>query len=150
YMAHTMRRKRSPEYARWRTASLRRSLVTQAPGAAEPMRTGVLDRRRAGVLLHLGSLEAGLGRSGRAFIDWLAGAGFTVWQMLPFGPTGPDGSPYWVRSDFAGNPSFIDSQELPDPGGFDSFANAARSWLEDFALFQVLSDRHAGAPWWEW
>jgi len=116
------------------------------------MRTGVLDRRRAGVLLHLGSLEAGLGRSGRAFIDWLASAGFTVWQMLPFGPTGPDGSPYWVRSDFAGNPSFIDPHELPDPGhgAFDDFANSARAWLEDFALFQVLSDRHAGAPWWDW
>jgi 4-alpha-glucanotransferase len=116
------------------------------------MRTGVLDRRRAGVLLHLGSLEAGLGRSGRAFIDWLASAGFTVWQMLPFGPTGPDGSPYWVRSDFAGNPAFIDPTELPDPGGgaFDDFANASHAWLEDFALFQVLSDRHAGAPWWDW
>jgi 4-alpha-glucanotransferase len=113
------------------------------------MRIGFLDRRRAGVLLHLGSLEAGLGRSGREFIDWLARSGFTVWQMLPFGPTGADGSPYWVRSDFAGNPAFIDAQELPDRGGFDSFATAAH-WLDDFALFQVLSDRHGGAPWWDW
>ena len=63
----------------------------------------VLARRRAGVLLHVSSLEAGLGRGGRAFIDWLASAGFTVWQILPLGPTGADGSPYWVRSDSAGN-----------------------------------------------
>ena len=27
-----------------------------------------------------------LGRGGRAFIDWLAEAGFTVWQILPLGP----------------------------------------------------------------
>jgi len=76
------------------------------------MRLPVLDRRRAGVLLHLGSLDAALGRGGRAFIDWLAEAGFTVWQILPAGPTGSDGSPYWVRSDFAGNPAFLDPTEL--------------------------------------
>src|SRR6185437_11298900 len=77
------------------------------------MRLPVLDRRRAGVLLHLGSLDAALGRGGRAFIDWLADAGFSVWQILPAGPTGADGSPYWVRSDFAGNPAFLDRAELP-------------------------------------
>ncbi|HWW80280.1 MAG TPA: 4-alpha-glucanotransferase, partial [Steroidobacteraceae bacterium] len=77
-------------------------------------RLPVFDRRRAGVLLHMGSLEGGLGRSGRAFIDWLATAGFSVWQILPVGPTGSDGSPYWVRSDYAGNPAFIDSTEWPD------------------------------------
>jgi 4-alpha-glucanotransferase len=48
----------------------------------------VLARRRAGVLLHVSSLPVGLGRGGRAFIDWLASAGFTVWQILPLGPTG--------------------------------------------------------------
>ena len=57
------------------------------------MRLPVFDRRRAGVLLHLGSLDAALGRGGRAFIDWLAAAGFSVWQLLPVGPTGPDGYP---------------------------------------------------------
>ncbi len=77
------------------------------------MRLPVLDRRRAGVLLHLGSLESALGSGGRAFIDWLADAGFSVWQILPLGPPGPDGSPYWVRSDFAGNPAFLDRAELP-------------------------------------
>ena len=78
------------------------------------MRLPVFDRRRAGALLHLGSLDAALGRGGRAFIDWLADAGYSVWQILPVGPTGADGSPYWVRSDFAGRYAFVDSQELPD------------------------------------
>ena len=52
----------------------------------------VLERRRAGVLLHVSSLHAGLGRGGRDFIDWLASAGFTVWQILPLGPTGAGSS----------------------------------------------------------
>ncbi len=63
----------------------------------EPRRLAVLDRRRAGVLLHLSALGAGaLGAPARRFIDWLASAGFTVWQILPVGPPGADGSPYWV------------------------------------------------------
>ena len=116
------------------------------------MRLPVLDRRRAGVLLHLGSLEAALGRSGRAFIDWLADAGFSVWQILPVGPTGPDGSPYWVRSDFAGNPAFLDAAELPgaQPAQYAAFLDETQQWLDDYALFEVLSTAHAGAAWWTW
>ncbi len=116
------------------------------------MRLGVFDRRRAGVLLHLGSLEAPLGRGGRACIDWLADAGFSVWQTLPLGPTGSDGSPYWVRSDFAGNPTLLDSQEWPDCSGgeFESFLQGAQYWLNDYALYQALSERYSGAPWWTW
>ena len=116
------------------------------------MRLPVLDRRRAGVLLHLGSLEAPLGRNGRAFIDWLAEAGFSVWQILPAGPTGADGSPYWVRSDFAGNPAFIDPTELPSaqPAEYAAFLDQNQHWLDDYALFEVLSATHAGAAWWTW
>ena len=116
------------------------------------MRLPVLDRRRAGVLLHLSSLEAPLGRGGRAFIDWLAEAGFSVWQILPIGPTGPDGSPYWVRSDFAGNPTFLDPAELPSaqPAEYAAFLDEAGDWLGDYALFEVLSAAHAGAAWWTW
>ncbi|HEV2229595.1 MAG TPA: 4-alpha-glucanotransferase [Steroidobacteraceae bacterium] len=116
------------------------------------MRLPVLDRRRAGVLLHFGSLDAALGRGGRAFIDWLADAGFTVWQVLPAGPTGPDGSPYWVRSDFAGNPVFLDPAEMPDvvPADYAAFVDESEQWLDDYALFEVLSAAHSGAAWWTW
>jgi 4-alpha-glucanotransferase len=112
----------------------------------------VFDRRRAGVLLHLSSLDAGLGRGGRAFIDWLASAGFSVWQVLPLGPTGTAGSPYWVRSDSAGNPAFIDAAEHPDPAGaaYAAFLERSASWLDDYAVFEVLSAEHAGAAWWQW
>src|SRR5581483_3662580 len=116
------------------------------------MRLPVLDRRRAGVLLHLGSLDAALGRGGRAFIDWLAEAGFSVWQILPLGPTGADGSPYWIRSDFAGNPVFLDPAEVPSVSPADEavFRDLTQNWLDDYALFEVLSSAHAGAPWWTW
>ncbi|MGH8139140.1 MAG: 4-alpha-glucanotransferase [Steroidobacteraceae bacterium] len=116
------------------------------------MRLPVFDRRRAGVLLHLGSLEAALGRGGRAFIDWLADAGFSLWQILPVGPTGPDGSPYWVRSDFAGQYAFVDTQELPDThsADYESFLAASGPWLADYALFETLSEAHHGQPWWLW
>jgi 4-alpha-glucanotransferase len=112
----------------------------------------VLARRRAGVLLHVGSLPAGLGHGGRAFIDWLASAGFGVWQILPLGPTGADGSPYWVRSDSAGNAALIDPDE-PAPvnsSEFEAFVAASGEWLEDYAAFEVLSSIHRGTPWWYW
>ena len=111
----------------------------------------VFDRRRAGVLLHLASLEAPLGRGGRAFIDWLAAAGFSVWQFLPIGPTGADRSPYFARSDFAGNPLLLDPSEPPgDAAERSAFAAASAHWLEDYALFESISARCAGMPWWQW
>src|SRR5690242_21578189 len=97
-------------------------------------RLPVFDRRRAGVLLPMSALDAALGRGGRAFIDWLAQAGFTVWQILPVGPVGADRSPYWVRSDCAGSPDFIDQAELPDPAARPDadFLAAAAPWLKDY------------------
>jgi 4-alpha-glucanotransferase len=116
------------------------------------MRLPVFDRRRAGVLLPMSALEAALGRGGRAFIDWLAEAEFSVWQILPAGPVGGDRSPYWVRSDCAGNPEFIDPAELPDPAGpvDPEFLAASAPWLRDYALFEALTRAHGGAPFWAW
>lgn len=112
----------------------------------------MLARRRTGVLLHVSSLPAGLGRGGRAFIDWLASAGFTVWQILPLGPTGPGGSPYWVLSDAAGNAALIDAEEPAplDSSEFQAFVDSSHDWLDDFAAFEVLSSLHSGQPWWTW
>ena len=68
-----------------------------------------LDRRRAGVLLHITSLPGpgpcgSLGAQARAFIDLLAECGMSVWQMLPVGPTLGDRSPYQNSSTHAGDP----------------------------------------------
>lgn len=123
-------------------------------------RLSVLDRRRCGVLLHPTALPAtpgsqgNLGADARAFIDWLVQAGCSVWQVLPLGPVGTDGSPYWVRSDQAGNPALIDRREAPDPliwrVAYADFCASQASWLEDYVLYMALSRVHNGTPWWTW
>lgn len=76
-----------------------------------------MQRRSSGVLLHISSLMGpyGIGVFGRdtlRFIDFLKEAGFRAWQVLPF--TVPDecNSPYKSVSAFAGNPYFIDPEQL--------------------------------------
>jgi 4-alpha-glucanotransferase len=54
--------------------------------------------RASGVVLHLTSLPGAhgvgdLGAEARLFIDWLASAGQSMWQMLPVNPVGPGHSP---------------------------------------------------------
>lgn len=46
------------------------------------------------------------------FADFLKTSGVQYWQMLPFGPTSYGDSPYQSFSTFAGNPYFIDLEEL--------------------------------------
>lgn len=77
--------------------------------------------RRSGILLPISSLPSpyGIGTIGRAayhFIDFLAAAGQTLWQILPLGPTGFGDSPYQSFSTFAGNPSLIDLDNLVELG----------------------------------
>ena len=78
-----------------------------------------LSSRHAGALAHISSLpsDVGIGNLGqgtRDFVDFLAEAGFSHWQVCPVGPTGYGDSPYQSFSAFAGNPYFIDLQELAD------------------------------------
>ena len=59
--------------------------------------------RSSGILLHPTSLPEGrLGPSAYAFVDWLAAAGQSWWQVLPLGPPDEHGSPYTSTSAFAG------------------------------------------------
>jgi 4-alpha-glucanotransferase len=120
------------------------------------MSARVLDRRRAGVLLHPTCLVAesgALGAAARGLVDWLAQAGFSVWQVLPLGPPGGGGSPYWARSDFAGHIAMLDRSELPDLGrereDFEAFRAASRDWLDDYVLFETLA-QELKTPWWQW
>ena len=58
--------------------------------------------RASGVQLHPTSLPEGrLGEGAFAFVDWLAEAGQSWWQMLPLGPPDKHGSPYKAASAFA-------------------------------------------------
>ena len=85
----------------------------------------ILDRRRAGILLHITSLPGGigngdLGQEAFRFVDSLVSCGMTVWQTLPVGPTHDDGSPYQCMSAHAGDPLLINLEWL-----------VARGWLAE-------------------
>jgi 4-alpha-glucanotransferase len=93
--------------------------------------------RTSGVQLHPTSLPAGrLGRDAYAWVDWLAEAGQTWWQMLPLGPPDRYGSPYKAHSAFAAWPGL-----LAEPGAAVSkeaeldFREREAGWIEDWAAY---------------
>lgn len=135
-----------------------------------------------------------LGAAAREFADFLAAAGQTYWQVLPICPTSYGDSPYQSFSSFAGNPYFIDLDDLaadgllePDeyqgldwggdpqsvdyglmyitrypvlkkaarrlladpPREYEMFCKTS-TWLDDYALFMALKDKHGGASWFTW
>lgn len=159
--------------------------------------------RSSGILLHPTSLPGpfgigDLGPQAQRFVDFLAEAGQTLWQVLPLGPTGFGDSPYQCFSALAGNPLLISPERLAEQGwldrsalggvprfpeaqidfarvigwktallesaaqtflhsappshqaGFQSFCDLNHDWLDDFALFMVLKQRHGHAVWSQW
>lgn len=78
-------------------------------------------KRSAGILLPVSALPSRygigtLGRAAREFVDFLARAGQSWWQVLPVGPVGYGDSPYQSFSTFGGNPYYIDLEELVRQG----------------------------------
>ena len=111
--------------------------------------------RRSGVLLHATSLPGGrLGREAFAFVDWLADAGQSWWQVLPLTPPDVHGSPYASPSAFAGWAGLL---ERPDAAVTVSeeldLRERAAYWIDDWIRFagpgaladQVRFDREWGA-----
>jgi len=93
------------------------------------MKHSVYSQRSAGVLLHPTSLPGphGIGSLGKhafAYIDLLAEAHVSIWQILPLMPAGMGNSPYAARSTFAGNELLIDLDLLAEWGLLD---------MEDFS-----------------
>src|SRR5271165_5524495 len=85
--------------------------------------------RSSGILLHPTSLPGryGIGELGaesRRFVDFLAAAGQTLWQVLPLGPTGFGDSPYQCFSAWAGNPLLISLEWLVENKWLDATALA--------------------------
>lgn len=77
--------------------------------------------RASGLLLHVTSLPSpyGIGDVGPASLSWidrLAQAGQSWWQILPLGPTGFGNSPYQSVSSFAGNGLLISPDWLMEDG----------------------------------
>ena len=95
-------------------------------------------KRSSGILMPVSSLPGGygigsLGAPARRFVDFLARAGQSVWQILPVGPTGYGDSPYQSCSAFAGNPYFIDLDLLARDGLLKRKDYAFTSWGADAA-----------------
>ncbi|MFO0944086.1 MAG: 4-alpha-glucanotransferase [Pirellulales bacterium] len=77
--------------------------------------------RSSGILLHITSLpsEYGIGDLGENayhFVDFLADAGQSIWQILPLSPTIQCNSPYSSYSAFAGNTLLISPTKLLKDG----------------------------------
>ena len=97
-------------------------------------------RRSSGILLHPTSLPGGrLGEDARRFVDWLADAGQSWWQVLPLGPPDEHGSPYRAPSAFAGWTGLLADPDAPvSLEESDAFVARHAYWIGDWA-------RYAGA-----
>lgn len=95
--------------------------------------------RSSGILLHPTSLPGryGIGDLGEwafQFVDWLAEAGQSYWQILPLGPTSYGDSPYQTLSAFAGNPLLISLDKLVEAGWL---TEADLATVPDFPVYLV-------------
>ena len=143
---------------------------------------GKVTGRRAGILLALSSLPGAqghadprgpsglpderhgpppagvLGKPACDFVDFLAEAGQSLWQILPIGPVGAALSPYQSRSAFAGNPGFIDWGDVQSsPGRYAAkgaaymrFLKENAAWIDDYALFEAVRGSQQGRPLSQW
>ncbi|MCR4605674.1 MAG: 4-alpha-glucanotransferase [Eubacterium sp.] len=105
-------------------------------------------KRACGVLMPVASLpsEYGIGCFDEAayeFVDRLAEAGQSYWQVLPMGPTGYGDSPYQSFSTFAGNPYFISLRALIKKGYLtaDECAEIASGTNDQIIKYDFIYDR---------
>lgn len=104
-------------------------------------------KRYSGILLPIFSLPGkyGCGDFGKGafdFIDLLHAAGFHYWQVLPFTRTDACNSPYKSDSAFAGNPYFINLDELYEMGLLTKEELDENAGLPDYLVsYDALSER---------
>ncbi|HEX8977726.1 MAG TPA: 4-alpha-glucanotransferase [Solirubrobacteraceae bacterium] len=93
--------------------------------------------RASGVQLHITSLPGGrLGREAYRFLDWLAAAGQSWWQVLPLGPPDRYRSPYKSRSAFAAWPGLLAEPRAPVAAAeIADFRERNRFWIGDWERF---------------
>jgi 4-alpha-glucanotransferase len=92
--------------------------------------------RASGILLHPTSLPNGnLDEHAYRFVDWLAAAGQSWWQVLPLGPPeGLTGSPYMSPSAFAGSPALLaQPRARVTKADADAFVERNAYWIGDWA-----------------
>jgi 4-alpha-glucanotransferase len=93
--------------------------------------------RSSGVQLHITSLPGGrLGPEAYRFVDWLAAAGQSWWQMLPLGPPDRHRSPYKSRSAFAAWPGLLENPRAPvSADEIAEFRERHAFWIGDWERF---------------
>ena len=110
--------------------------------------------RGMGVICHITSVPNGgkagtLGEPSKRFVDVLAKAGQTYWQVLPVNPTDQFGSPYAGLSAFAGNPYLIEGfqdnfdelvEGLEDDPEYKEFCERNADWLEPYVSFRAIKE----------
>ncbi len=111
--------------------------------------------RSSGVQLHITSLPGGrLGAEAYRFVDWLAAAGQSWWQVLPLGPPDRYRSPYKSSSAFAAWRGLLADPRAPvSSDQIASFRERQAFWIGDWERFagrgavadQVRFDREWGA-----
>ena len=94
--------------------------------------------RSSGVLLHPTSLPGGrLGEEAYRFVDWLAEAGQSWWEVLPLGPPDEHGSPYRARSAFAGSIALLAEPRAPvSADEVDGFVARHAYWSAEWAAYE--------------
>ncbi len=115
--------------------------------------------RKGGILLPVSSIPSkyGIGtfsKEAYEFVDFLERAGQSFWQILPLGPTGYGDSPYQSFSTFAGNPYYIDLEELIkkgwltkeecdacDFGSDDGYVDYEKIYLSRFRILKIAYER---------
>lgn len=115
--------------------------------------------RKGGILLPVSSIPSkyGIGtfsQQAYEFVDFLESAGQSFWQILPLGPTGYGDSPYQSFSTFAGNPYYIDLEELIkkgwlkeeecgacDFGSDDGYVDYEKIYLSRFQILKTAYNR---------
>ena len=108
-----------------------------------------LQTRSSGVVLHVTSLPGphgigDLGADARRFVDWLADAGQSLWQVLPVNPIGPGNSPYQCPSAFAGSGLMVALEPLVQRGWL------AASALRDVPAFDTVRVDYGAVIPWRW
>ncbi|MFL5863520.1 MAG: 4-alpha-glucanotransferase [Solirubrobacteraceae bacterium] len=111
--------------------------------------------RSSGVQLHITSLPGGrLGSEAYKFVDWLAAAGQSWWQVLPLGPPDRYRSPYKSSSAFAAWRGLLaDPRAAVSADQIAEFRERQSFWIGDWERFagrgavadQVRFDREWGA-----
>jgi 4-alpha-glucanotransferase len=111
--------------------------------------------RSAGILLHPTSLPSGrLDREAYRFVDWLAAAGQSWWQVLPLGPPDEFDSPYRSPSAFAASPGLLARPDARvSAADVEDFVARHEYWAGGWARFagegalanQVRFEREWGA-----